>query len=576
METSPPSAPVPPPAPGGGSARPVWSLAGGKGGVGRTLLAANLGIQLARAGHTVLLIDLDPQGGTLHGALGFTRLKRGLSQFEADPSARLTGFPLDTSIHRLQLIGGLQGPRPPADPLVMVRRVVEQLPDLPAEYILIDCGSGRAAGTLAAFAAATLGIVVCTPEPAALESACLFAEAHLRACLESALPKDTRGALEDLLRADGVDPRQTTFRSLMTRIAAIDAAAGEAVAQVVRRTRLELLVNQVRDEDDEEAGSALATSFRKCFGLELPIAGLVQHDPSVLQAVHKRRPLSQQFPNTLATKGIARAVGRLMAAAPQGIGEPAEEWLDLGEVDHYRVLEIDPKASPKEVQTAYQVMKKAYDPELTHLSPLLDIAGLQAIQARVEESYRTLIFLESRVTYDRQMLEAGSLKADQVRGLHAMATSGAAEPAPTPAPEPVFQAPEGGSAPESSGPPVAAGGETSTPSGPPAAEPGSAPKEPTPAAPGSGAALRAERLRLGQTLEAIASRTKIRQTYLLAIEEDRFDALPPPVFLRGFVREFASCLGLAGDETARAYLLARERAQGPAAAPGSSGTRRSA
>lgn len=575
METSPPTEPVSTTAPAKAAARPVWSLAGGKGGVGRTVLAANLGIQLARAGRTVTLIDLDLQGGTLHGALGFTRLKRGLSQFDADPSARLTGFSLDTSIHRLQLIGGLQGSRPPVDPLALVQRIVEQLPDLPAEYILIDCGSGRASGTLAAFAAATLGIVVCTPEPAALESACLFAEAHLRACLETALPRDTRGALEDLLRADGIDPQQTTFRSLMTRIAAIDAAACQAVAQVVRRTRLELLVNQVRDEDDEEAGSALATSFRKCFGLELPIAGLVQHDPSVLQAVHKRRPLSQQFPNTLATKGMARAVGRLMAAAPQGIGDPAEEWMDLGEVDHYRVLEIDPKASPKEVQTAYQVMKKAFDPEWTHLSPLLDLAGLQAIQARVEESYRTLIFLESRVAYDRQMLQAGSLKADQVRGLHAAATSGAAEHAPASAPEPALQVGESGGTPESSGPPVA-GEAASAPSSLPASEASPTPKEPAPAPLGSGAALRAERLRLGQTLEAIASRTKIRQTYLLAIEEDRFDALPPPVFLRGFVREFAACLGLAEDETARAYLLARERAQRLAAPAVSSSTRRSA
>jgi cytoskeletal protein RodZ len=83
-------------------------------------------------------------------------------------------------------------------------------------------------------------------------------------------------------------------------------------------------------------------------------------------------------------------------------------------------------------------------------------------------------------------------------------------------------------------------------------------------------------MRLGQTLEAIASRTKIRQAYLLAIEEDRFDALPPPVFLRGFVREFAACLGLAGDDTARAYLLARERAQGLTAPLANPGTRRSA
>ena len=110
----------------------------------------------------------------------------------------------------------------------------------------------------------------------------------------------------------------------------------------------------------------------------------------------------------------------------------------------------------------------------------------------------------------------------------------------------------------------------------PEAAPAVDPAGAAPALPGTGAALRAERQRLGQTLEAIASRTKIRQTYLQAIEEDRYDSLPPPVFLRGFVREFAACLGLPGVEVARAYLKARERAQQPAAPAVPDPTRRSA
>ncbi|HXH29118.1 MAG TPA: P-loop NTPase, partial [Candidatus Polarisedimenticolia bacterium] len=52
----------------------IWTLAGGKGGVGRSLLAANLGVQLARAGRRVVLVDLDLQGGNLHAYLGFQRL----------------------------------------------------------------------------------------------------------------------------------------------------------------------------------------------------------------------------------------------------------------------------------------------------------------------------------------------------------------------------------------------------------------------------------------------------------------------------------------------------------------------
>jgi hypothetical protein len=245
-------------------------------------------------------------------------------------------------------------------------------------------------------------------------------------------------------------------------------------------------------------------------------------------------------------------------------------------VDHYRVLEIVPKASTKEVQSAYQILKRAYDPETTHLSPFLDLEGLRAIQARVEEAYRTLIFLESRVAYDRHLVESGALNADQVRGLHGPvgAEDSPAAAGPGMAARPRHQqeaaAPVADTAPATSGTP--SDPEPAASAVPAAVQPAptlvSAPKTEgaapdRPPVPGSGAALRAERLRSGLTLEAIAARTKIRQTYLQAIEEDRFVALPPPVFLRGFVREFASCLGLPADEAARAYLAARQKALEP-------------
>ena len=339
--------------------------------------------------------------------------------------AVLSELACETPTAHLRVIGGLQRGELRDDPVAFVRQVAEQFSTLSADHVIVDCGSGRWPATVASFAEATVGILVTTPEPAAIEAAYLFTESYLRWCLVRALTGERMAAIQSRLRETGIDPSRVSFRAFMTRLQAIDAEAREAIVAIIRRTRLELLLNQVRGEADEEAAACLASGFRKCFGINLATAGIIEHDLSILQAVQKRRPLSQQYPNAASTKEISRAAARLLSVGVGPLRDADEEWEDLDALDHYRVLEVVPKASPKEVQSAYQLLKKTYDPETTCLSPLVDAPGLREMQARIEAAYRTLIFLESRSDYDRQLLGSGALKDDQVRGLHAQAGAAA-------------------------------------------------------------------------------------------------------------------------------------------------------
>jgi flagellar biosynthesis protein FlhG len=550
----------------------IWAFGGGKGGVGRSLLAANLGIQLARAGRRVVLIDLDLQGCNLMTFLGYQRLPRSLSDLASGKTALLSELACETPTSNLKIIGGLQRGELRDDPVAFVRQVAGQFSTLSADHVLIDCGSGRWPASVAAFAEATIGILVTTPEPAALEATYLFTEAYVRWCVVRAVTGEKMAAVQARLRETGTDPAALSFRGFMTRLEGIDTAARDAIAAVIRRTRLELLLNQVRTEADEEAAACLASGFRKCFGVNLATAGIIEHDLSVLQAVQKRRPLSQQYPNAASTKEISRAAARLLAVGVGPLRDPDEEWVDLEVLDHYRVLEVVPKASPKEVQSAYQLLKRTYDPDTTCLSPLMDARGLRDLQGRIEAAYRTLIFLESRSDYDRRLLGSGALREDQVRGLHAAAgaagqpiagleLAGGQSVTSPPGDATAIPAGTGAPAPSAATPPAAdpAGGP------PPAAflaaatrVDASLPAHPEESAthpiPGSGAELREIRQRLNLAVETIAEKTKIRRAYLQAIEEERFGDLPAAVFVRGFLREFARCLGLPGDEVTGLYM----------------------
>lgn len=58
----------------------------------------------------------------------------------------------------------------------------------------------------------------------------------------------------------------------------------------------------------------------------------------------------------------------------------------------------------------------------------------------------------------------------------------------------------------------------------------------------------------GLTLEQVASTTRVREHYLKALEEDRFDCLPQKVFAKGFVRSYARSLNLDEEECVQLFM----------------------
>lgn len=72
---------------------------------------------------------------------------------------------------------------------------------------------------------------------------------------------------------------------------------------------------------------------------------------------------------------------------------------------------------------------------------------------------------------------------------------------------------------------------------------------------GLGNYLKRRREDLNLTLKIIATKTRIRSTYLESIEEERLKDLPAPVYLRGFLIEFAKAVKVKDpEELALRYL----------------------
>jgi cytoskeletal protein RodZ len=82
-----------------------------------------------------------------------------------------------------------------------------------------------------------------------------------------------------------------------------------------------------------------------------------------------------------------------------------------------------------------------------------------------------------------------------------------------------------------------------------------------------GASLREARERQGLSLEEVEAATRIRERYLEALEDERFEVLPGNAYVRAFLREYARFLGLDGERLASEFAARFPEDEAPAPVP---------
>ena len=114
----------------------VWAVGGGKGGVGKSLVTANLSICLALMGYKVVAIDLDLGGANLHTCLGVSVPETTLSDYLTKQVANLQDLVTPTYIENLSLISGAQDDVGMANLKHLQKtKILSKLAELDADYI---------------------------------------------------------------------------------------------------------------------------------------------------------------------------------------------------------------------------------------------------------------------------------------------------------------------------------------------------------------------------------------------------------------------------------------------------------
>lgn len=307
MKQSEPSAQRPAP---GGSPRMV-AVGGGKGGVGKTVLAASIGMGLAMLKRRVVCIDADFAGANLRSVMGIRKPEKTYGDFifhGGTLEAALTPYP---GMEYLRVLCGADGAVESSQMSPNRKeKLIRHLKRLDTDFIVIDLGAGSHYAILDLFLEADLGIVLINPDPLSiLEGYNFVKQAFFRKLLRE-FHEDRDGILP-VIRAHA---NAETFKapcSLNALLADIGPKRQRArlrVETVLGRFHPALLINKADCDEDVTNCLAVRVAARDLLGIDMPYLGRIRRDDAVPASLVAMKPFIANDPKCRASRDLAEIV----------------------------------------------------------------------------------------------------------------------------------------------------------------------------------------------------------------------------------------------------------------------------
>ncbi|MBP7844516.1 MAG: P-loop NTPase [Proteobacteria bacterium] len=291
----------------------IWAVGGGKGGVGKSLICANVCWVMARKGRRVLAIDLDLGGANLHTCLGVTPPKVGIGDWVEGRVDHLRQLMVPTAQVGLLHISGYN------DPLkilsLMEKRVdafLDQIREMDFDEVFIDLGAGTHDLTIKFFNAADNGLLSILPEPTSVENAYRFIRAlFYERLMQADVPKGVRDVIEAAIDTKNILGLRAPV-DLFAVVERLDPEACEILRKQASTLSPHIVINQVRTQVDIDVGKAICSVSRRFFGIDLKYAGYIDYDNSVWKAIRSKRPAVAEFPRSPLSTRLEKLTEALM------------------------------------------------------------------------------------------------------------------------------------------------------------------------------------------------------------------------------------------------------------------------
>lgn len=285
------------------------SIASGKGGVGKSVVASNLGLLLARHGRRVVLVDLDIGGANLHILFGQLQPSKSISDFISRKVESLDEVAQEVEWGGgLRLIPGTGQTLATANlPYAKKQRLMRHLKHLDADIVLLDCPPGTSYQSLDFFLQGDVQVVVANPDPTSVIELYRFLKlVALRKVLTQVL-----GPAQDHIKTSLMEEEFSSIEEVLVAIGEDDCGIRETAELSLLEFNPLFVLNRVTPTSKLTI-AYLQQMVGKFIGGDLVMLGEIPVDEAVEQSMRIFQPVVDLAPKSPAAKGLDQIMHRLL------------------------------------------------------------------------------------------------------------------------------------------------------------------------------------------------------------------------------------------------------------------------
>lgn len=275
-----------------GITKKLWSIGGGKGGIGKSIFTLGLGISLARMGHKIIVVDTDLGGANLHTLMGVRYPSQTLEDFLLRRVPRLEDIVIETGVKGIGLICGADDILGAANPTYSQKvRILNQIEELDADFVFLDLGAGTSFNTLDFFNYSLGKICLLTSQATSLQNGYGFIKNALYRQISREFSKEEE--IQELLwETDNKGPEDevTSVKDILDHLKTFDPSLHVRLEQLLEDYQVFLVVNMVKNDRDTLSGLIIREVASNYLGIQPEVLGHISYDLAVEAAVNLMIP----------------------------------------------------------------------------------------------------------------------------------------------------------------------------------------------------------------------------------------------------------------------------------------------